>query len=136
MLHFRFQLRDRYLVYFLSALSLSVADKMYPINFDFRVLIDDSFHTRVILPDMVYEHTTTLFQAKTCEPYARIFDYRVKAMEDSAQQARDEWLALRSRDGDFRALNRLVIRLQHRLWRYACRIPRNETEAWEFIQEA
>lgn len=57
-------------------------------------------------------------------------------MKDRAERTKDEWLVLGSQDGDAQAFNQLVLRWQDRLWRHARRLIRDDTEAWDVVQEA
>ena len=57
-------------------------------------------------------------------------------MKDRTEQIKDEWLVLRSQDGDAQAFNQLILRWQDRLWRHARRLIRDDTEAWDVLQEA
>jgi RNA polymerase sigma-70 factor (ECF subfamily) len=57
-------------------------------------------------------------------------------MSGSTQQVADEWLVLQSQDGDAQAFDLLVSRWQERLWRHARRLVRDDTAAWDVLQEA
>lgn len=57
-------------------------------------------------------------------------------MSEPTRQIADEWLVLRSQDGDERAFEQLVARWQERLWRHARRLVRDDAAAWDALQEA
>jgi RNA polymerase sigma-70 factor (ECF subfamily) len=57
-------------------------------------------------------------------------------MSQPTQQIADEWLVLRSQDGDAGAFEQLVSRWQERLWRHARRLVRDDASAWDVLQEA
>jgi len=57
-------------------------------------------------------------------------------MRNRSRQIADEWLVLRSQDGDARAFEVLVSRWQDRLWRHARRLIRDDAAAWDVVQDA
>lgn len=57
-------------------------------------------------------------------------------MLDHRNRLLDEWLVLRSREGDAAAFARLVERWQERLWRHAFRLTGREASAWDVLQES
>jgi RNA polymerase sigma-70 factor (ECF subfamily) len=57
-------------------------------------------------------------------------------MSGGTRQIADEWLVLKSQDGDARAFDLLVSRWQERLWRHARRLVRDDAAAWDVLQEA
>ncbi len=57
-------------------------------------------------------------------------------MKDRASLVADEWLVLRSQDGDAGAFDLLISRWQDRLWRHARRLLRDDDAAWDVVQEA
>jgi RNA polymerase sigma-70 factor (ECF subfamily) len=68
-------------------------------------------------------------------PLSRI-DLTMKTMEERSSRIADEWLVLQSQDGDVRAFEQLVARWQDRLWRHARRLVRDDTAAWDVVQDA
>jgi RNA polymerase sigma-70 factor (ECF subfamily) len=57
-------------------------------------------------------------------------------MKDRTQLVEDEWLVLRSQNGDTQAFEQLISRWQDRLWRHARRLVRDDDVAWDVLQEA
>lgn len=57
-------------------------------------------------------------------------------MKHRGSQIADEWLVLRSQDGDARSFEQLVSRWQDRLWRHARRLVRDDAAAWDVVQNA
>ncbi len=68
--------------------------------------------------------------------FAAATDPTMRTMNHPTQQIADEWLVLQSQDGDAGAFEQLVSRWQERLWRHARRLVRDETAAWDVLQEA
>ncbi len=56
-------------------------------------------------------------------------------MARSADDIYDELLVLRCQDGDSDAIEELVGRWQHRLWRHAWHLTGKEDAAWDVVQE-
>jgi len=56
-------------------------------------------------------------------------------MSKTRDQLYEELLVLRSQRGDAQALDELVGRFQHRLWRHAYQLLGEEDGAWEVLQE-
>lgn len=57
-------------------------------------------------------------------------------MFDRREQFLDEWLVLRSQEGDREAFQRLIRRWQERLWRHAYRLCGRSDLAWDVVQES
>ncbi|MCU0232215.1 MAG: RNA polymerase sigma factor [Acidobacteria bacterium] len=57
-------------------------------------------------------------------------------MTDRTAPIEDEWLVLRSQEGDDAAFERLIARWQPRLWRHARRLVADDDDAWDALQEA
>jgi len=60
----------------------------------------------------------------------------MNTMNQPTQRIADEWLVLQSQGGDAGAFAQLVSRWQERLWRHARRLVRDESAAWDVLQEA